>query len=188
MVKDFQLKFVQRFVGLLLLSVGLVGLGLYFWSAGTMTTVFENSRLVVKTTQDFILPMMIALTLITIAILGIMGWFLVYLFSHRIAGPIYRIEKHVKGIGEGELAHKVLLRSSDEIQDLAKAVNGMMAALADHVDDLKKEFKRLNKIDRDLVELWRPKGKIDYKDLETVIKKFKDVEKAIEEKLSQLRT
>ena len=54
--KRFQIVFILKFCFLVLigsfLSIGLI----YAISRGTVTTSFENSRLVIKSTADFILP------------------------------------------------------------------------------------------------------------------------------------
>ncbi|MBU4311844.1 MAG: HAMP domain-containing protein [Candidatus Omnitrophica bacterium] len=47
------------------------------------------------------------------------------LFSHRIAGPVYRIEKSILDITKGDLALKIKLRKGDELTDLAEIINSM---------------------------------------------------------------
>jgi len=50
---------------------------------------------------------------------------LALLSSHKIAGPIYRIEKDMGEIARGNLTLRVKLRRGDELQDLADAINAM---------------------------------------------------------------
>lgn len=187
LVKDFQTKFVLRFCSLVTLAVLLLAVGLYFWSADSTTTVFENSRLVVKSTQDFMLPTILVMTLVSIFLACLVSIVTIFLFSHRVAGPMIRIESHLKGMSEGQLSRKVMLRSSDEIQDVADAVNDMMMALASRVDEFKQEFARLEKIDRDLVALWESK-RVGHKKLEPVICELKEIEASLQEKLDYFRT
>lgn len=47
------------------------------------------------------------------------------LFSHRIAGPVYRIEKSILDITKGNLTLKISLRKGDELTDLAEIINAM---------------------------------------------------------------
>lgn len=51
------------------------------------------------------------------------------LFSHKIAGPVYRIEKSIEEIAKGNLALKVKLRKGDEFWDLADMINIMTGNL-----------------------------------------------------------
>jgi methyl-accepting chemotaxis protein len=54
---------------------------------------------------------------------------LALLFSHRIAGPLYRLEKILDEIARGNLALQIKLRRGDELQDLAEIINVMTGNL-----------------------------------------------------------
>jgi methyl-accepting chemotaxis protein len=47
------------------------------------------------------------------------------LFSHRIAGPVYRIDKTLDDISKGNLGLKIRLREGDELVDLADTINNL---------------------------------------------------------------
>ncbi len=49
--------------------------------------------------------------------------------SHRFAGPIYRFEKSADIVAEGDLTHRVSLRTGDELKELQDKFNAMLAAL-----------------------------------------------------------
>ena len=48
------------------------------------------------------------------------------LFSHKIAGPVYRIEKTLGDISKGNLGLKIRLRDGDELVDLAHTINNLV--------------------------------------------------------------
>jgi Methyl-accepting chemotaxis protein len=48
------------------------------------------------------------------------------LFSHKIAGPVYRIEKTLGDISKGNLGLKIRLRDGDELVDLAYTINNLV--------------------------------------------------------------
>src|SRR3989338_6440459 len=50
------------------------------------------------------------------------------LFSHKIAGPVYRIEKTLGDISKGNLGLKIRLRDGDELVDLAYMINNLVEA------------------------------------------------------------
>src|SRR5207244_375067 len=50
-------------------------------------------------------------------------------FSHFIAGPIYRFEKTVEAMRDGDLTIVVRLRPRDEFKELAGLFNEMLASL-----------------------------------------------------------
>jgi methyl-accepting chemotaxis protein len=47
------------------------------------------------------------------------------LFSHRIAGPVYRIGKTLRDISKGNLGLRIRLREGDELVDLADTINNL---------------------------------------------------------------
>lgn len=60
--------------------------------------------------------------LLTIAILSI-------LVSHKIAGPVFRLEQTTRLIAKGDLTQSVKLRHGDELRDLQDAFNTMSESL-----------------------------------------------------------
>lgn len=66
----------------------------------------------------------------TALLLPIAAWFGITL-SHRIAGPWYRLEVILRGMAEGSFTKDVTLRTGDELQSLASAINGVMKTLRD---------------------------------------------------------
>lgn len=127
--KDFQTKFILKFCFLLLAGV-IVSTGLLFlFSQDTLTSSFQNSKLVIENTAMAILPTIIYTSLITFALLAIATIIVTLFISHRIAGPMFRFEKELKEIGEGDLTKKVFLRKKDQAEDLADCINDMAASL-----------------------------------------------------------
>lgn len=51
------------------------------------------------------------------------------LISHKFAGPIYRFEKTLQSISEGNLSQQVFLRKDDELLDLKDTINHMISNL-----------------------------------------------------------
>ena len=118
--KDFQTKFILKFCLLLLAGV-IVSTGLLFlFSQDSLTSSFQNSRLVIKNTALAILPTVVYTGLITLALLAIATIIVTLFISHRIAGPMFRFEKELKEIGEGNLTKKVSLREKDQAQKLTQ--------------------------------------------------------------------
>jgi len=72
------------------------------------------------------------------------------LFSHKIAGPVYRISKTLNDISNGDLSLRIRLREGDELVDLANTINNL-------VDNLSKTLASdkdiVIKIEKDLEEI-----------------------------------
>jgi len=75
---------------------------------------------------------------------------LALLFSHRIAGPVYRIEKMLEEIVKGNLGLKIRLREGDELVDLAYMINSMTERFNNTIVS---DRDILIKIEKDLEEI-----------------------------------
>lgn len=135
--KKFQAKFMLKFCFLVVLGAAITGAILYFFSADTVTTAFVNSRLSIVNTSDYILPILIGSSLISIALISIATAFAIMYISHRIAGPLFNIEKSIGEIGEGNLNLKINLRSTDEVIEMANRLNEMTGSIRERVRKIK---------------------------------------------------
>lgn len=48
------------------------------------------------------------------------------LVSHRIAGPIYRVEKDLDEIVKGDYSRRIKFRAGDDLQELAEKINKLL--------------------------------------------------------------
>ena len=60
------------------------------------TVVIENTRVIAKSTADFILPGLSLTVVIVAASTALVMLFLTLMITHRIAGPIYRFKKEIE--------------------------------------------------------------------------------------------
>jgi methyl-accepting chemotaxis protein len=59
---------------------------------------------------------------VSIAVLGVWG----LLLSHRVAGPLYRLKKHLQAVAEGKTVSDVRFREGDFFPEVADAYNEQM--------------------------------------------------------------
>ena len=97
-------------------------------------------------------------------------------FSHFIAGPIYRFEKTLEQMREGNLNVNVRLRKNDELKDVADLFNQTLASLRNRV---RKERDGLTiSLDKamELVESLKKAGRNqESNELEQLIKDIKSI-------------
>lgn len=142
--KKFQGSFILKFCALVVLGLAISGFILYRFSRGALTTTFVDSRLSIVSTADYILPGLLASSLITIVLISIATALVVMYLSHRIAGPLFRFEKSAQEVGKGDLTLKVRLRSTDEIVKLTDCFNEMTDNLKKHLLEIKKKSEDLD--------------------------------------------
>jgi methyl-accepting chemotaxis protein len=72
--------------------------------------------------------------LLILAILIFIGGIFV---SHKIAGPIYRIERSAQAISAGDLRVNFKIRKQDELKEAASALEAMVGSLHDDIQKIK---------------------------------------------------
>ncbi len=135
--KDFQKKFIIKFCLLVILGAVVSGILVYAMSQGTVTTVFENSRLKIKSTADFILPAVLWSSVIVIILVGLAAIAVTLYTSHKISGPLYRIAKDLEKVMAGDLKVKFSLRRNDQLQKLAENIDKTVCMMRDDYAALK---------------------------------------------------
>ena len=137
---EFQRNFILKFCAIIVFSALTIAAIVYTLSIPSTTTVFENSRLTIKSTADFILPLLILSSLVAIIAAGSITIIITLFISHRIAGPLYRLEKDIAEVNRGNLGVEIHVRQKDELQNLAKSLNQMLKTIRNTVGELNKEL------------------------------------------------
>lgn len=141
--KEYQFKFILKFC-LIVLAGSFISTGLiFFFSQGTLTSSFENSRLVVKNTAMAILPAIVYTNIITLLMISVATIVAVLFISHKIAGPMFRFEKELKEIGDGDLTKTIRLRKDDQIKDMAERLNEMTADLRQKILGIQESVEKV---------------------------------------------
>ncbi len=126
--KEFQGRFVLSFFLTILVGAVIFTFIFSIFSANTITVTYEDAILKVDRTPKALAVEIVRTYGVYILLLGL-GISLVSLFlSHRIAGPLYRLERSVEEITKGNLYLKITLRRKDELKELATSMNAMIVA------------------------------------------------------------
>ena len=150
--KSFQTKFILKFCALAAVG-GLLTIGILYLLAMQSTTVsFVNSRVVVRTTADFILPILIQTVAIVTVIVGLATILVTLFVSHKIAGPLYRFKKVIQALTEGDFSSDFKIRHLDQLQDLAETFNTMIVKIRTELKALRDNFAALKEKLDDIAE------------------------------------
>ena len=138
--KSFQAKFILKFCALVAIG-GLLTIGILYLLAMQATTVsIVNSRVVVQTAADFIMPLLIQTVIIVMIIVSLATIMVTLFVSHKIAGPLYRFKKVMQALGEGDFSSDFRIRRLDQLQDVADAFNNMIVKIRAELKALKDNF------------------------------------------------
>jgi methyl-accepting chemotaxis protein len=135
--KKFQGKFILKFCLIVIVSSVIVGGLLLFLAQGSTTVAIENTKVTVKNTASFLLPLILTTLIIVTVFSAISVAVLAMFISHKIAGPLYRIKKDIERLHAGDLTASFRIRKGDQLQDLADSLNEMASAMQAKVKQLK---------------------------------------------------
>ena len=81
----------------------------------------------------------VSISCVTVFILGVR-------FTHRMAGPVYRLRSNIAEMADGNLGKKVSIRENDYFQSLAAEIDRLREQWHNSVAELKTINRQLNDI------------------------------------------
>lgn len=145
--KSFKLRFALWLCVLTVAGAVVLTSFLYFATSKSLGGTYGEAIYVIHDLRVRIFPLIfssfysiliLAVTTLSIAVISIF-------FSHKIAGPIYRLEKNLELIGSGDLTVNTGFRANDQLEALGEEINGMVKSLNERVrgcTDALAEMKR----------------------------------------------
>lgn len=131
--KKMQLGMLVKIWITLFIALIIFGAVFYFYSDITIGASYRQFHVKANNFLDFLLPVI----LLGFGVSLVLGFVGALFFPHSIAGPIYRIERELIEIGEGDLSKKLMLREKDHCKNLAENINKM-------VDELRGKIKKID--------------------------------------------
>ncbi len=168
----FQSRLTAIFILIVIIVANIVGALVYGFSVEKLeSNLVEEAKLPVDSKQlgQALLPGVIIAELISIFVVA----FICIFVTHTIAGPVYRMEKVVRNIGEGDLTHFIKLRPKDELKDLADAMNEMTMGLRNKVISFKESVSNI----RDGITLAKSTGNMGK--LDEIMKSVESMEESL---------
>lgn len=131
--KDFQGKLILGYFlfmvgGCLLFSIILAAL-----SADTLTVVYRNNDLQLGQTPLMLLKQILTAYWIFIIVGGAVIIVVAMLITHRMAGPLFRLERTVNHMVSGRLDDVIFLRKNDEGKEIAAKLNQFNQELSEKI-------------------------------------------------------
>jgi TolB-like protein len=120
--RQMQLRLLGRVMAVVLISLGLAAVIFYLYSDQEVGRSFKEFHVHARNFLDFLLPVVIVTFFLGVFAASGLAVF----FPHRIAGPLYRLERDLKEkVGGGDLTVSFSVRKGDELRELADALNIM---------------------------------------------------------------
>ena len=140
--RQFQIWLLARIVGVVVVSSLVAVLILYFYSRQEISSSFYKAHIQIRRVSDLLLPVMAAGAFVSL----LSGVILALFLPQKLAGPVFRIQKSLDVIKNGDLTEKIILRRNDTLQDLAGSVNETTADLRSRILEIKEIQRELDKV------------------------------------------
>lgn len=155
--KEFQARFIIKFCLIVIISALISGIILYFSTNRQLGGTYPESLNIIRVLNDTLAANLLYSGLITIIVISIVTIALTLFASHKIAGPLYRLEKNVEIIGDGDLTLETHLRENDEITSVAEALNKMTLGLRSNMIDIRNDLDDVKNISKEIETLIKSK-------------------------------
>lgn len=130
---NFQIRLFLKIAFIIFVSSAVSCGVFYFYADRKIVNSMGQFHIVAENFLDYLLP-----TILTSGILGFVAAMLITLFfPHSYGGPLYRIERDLKKIGDGDLTIRFHLRRGDELNELAESLNIMLEKISSNVKEMK---------------------------------------------------
>ena len=114
--------------------------------------------------QSVVIEALVGGLALMVVLIGLMGIY----FTHKVAGPIYKMKRLLKVVGQGSLRVDARLRKGDELQDFFDAFTHMVSGLRDM------EKRQLDHVDKAIDAVERGEKDAAKKALGIVREEMKD--------------
>ena len=170
--KSLQLKYMALVLFTIIGIVSVFILTLYFtyWSIITPNL----SSIQAQATLDSVFQKLNLFLMVEIPIILIIAALASIIISHKVAGPVYRLQKVAREVAKGDLTQNVRLRSDDELKNLSAAFNTVIENMNLLVSQDKRLIMQLCDLSDSLYSNLKD-NKIDQQEALVLIRKLNDL-------------
>ncbi len=159
---------------ILLSSTAISALVLYLNIHKPLDTHYSAILMIMSELNDIILIKTLTISAIFSVLTAIALFLLGIIYTHRIAGPLYRIKIAATSISKGDLGTRIILRRKDVIQPFAESLNTMTKNYNDKIRTIQVEVDKFHDTITELKSLTK-----DSKETDTAIRRVSDMERQI---------
>ncbi|MEI6205481.1 MAG: hypothetical protein WCP20_01730 [Desulfuromonadales bacterium] len=131
--KNYRLLLYVYSLVIVLLGVSFAGLGVLWSLPDNLGEGYHNVQAMLRGIQQVLFWRITLLYTITTLLIVLAMVVLHLLYSHRIAGPVYRIGQEAAKIAQGNLAGKIKFRQQDNLMDMADSMNDITSCYREHI-------------------------------------------------------
>jgi methyl-accepting chemotaxis protein len=144
--KNFQGKLILGYFLFMVVGCLIFVLALSYLASDSMTVVYSNNDLQIGQTPLMLLKQLIAAHWVVIVIGAAMVVIIATRITHRVAGPMFNLERSLDFMIDGKLDNVIYLRKKDEGKELASKINQFNAELSSNVGIIQKRSTNIQEL------------------------------------------
>lgn len=142
--KELQGRYIFNFFIFVIAGSILFSLIFSYLSFNTLTVVYKDYNLQIGKTPLILFKEILSAHWIFIFTIGISIVIISMFLTHRFAGPMYRFEKSVEEMINGNFNFEIRLRKRDEGKELAEKMNQLIDLISSRFKEMRYIFDELN--------------------------------------------
>ncbi len=141
--KNFQGKLILGYFLFMVVGCLIFMLALSYLVSDSMTVVYSNNDLQIGQTPFMLFKQLIAANWIVIVLGAAMAVVIATRITHRVAGPMFNLERSLDFMISGRLDNVIYLRKNDEGKELAAKINQFNRELSAEMKTLQKRSRNI---------------------------------------------
>ena len=131
--RNFESRFFLKYTVGIIAGFGIILSAIYLGSPRSDVIHYYEAVYSFIKTSDALVKTFVIAGLIDFAFIILLTTIISILASHKIAGPIYRLEKKLENFADGDLTSKVYFRQYDPLKNIANTFNNTLGETAQRV-------------------------------------------------------
>lgn len=132
-----QPRYIFTYFVIFCMGVFLFSIVFSLLSMETTSIVYENQYFNVGRTPAVLLTDLFGSGWVIVALGGILLFMVTVFLTHRISGPLYRLNASIKAMADGDFSFRVILRKKDDAKELAESLNRLSDGLSQKITNMR---------------------------------------------------
>ena len=152
--KGFQTRFVMRFLAVVMAGSAMSGYVMYERISATTERALYSSHVKLASAGALVLPDILGVNMGAASVVLLAVAAITLVLSHRIAGPMYRMERSLEDMAGDDLTGNFRLRSADELKGLSESLERMGGGLRERFDGLREQAGEVDRAACSLLDFY----------------------------------
>lgn len=153
--KEFKIKFGLKLCLVTIIAMLAMTIFIFFATAKNLGGSYRTAIYTIYDLKVHIFPLMFAsfYTIFILVVVSVAIGAIALFFSHKMAGPIFRLERSLEAVGKGDLTVQTKLRTGDQLTELADEINLMVKSLGQRAAHMSETLGEMEEYEERLREL-----------------------------------